>query len=139
MAQVSEAAKLYVPAGRVWEILGDFVRIDRWHPGVQEATAGSDGTLRLRTLDIGADDPVVERLEDFDEKGMTYSYRLISGPLPVRDYTARIRVKKDNEESCTVEWHGQFAPDGVSADEAVEAVQSVYRQGLEHLRFALGG
>lgn len=139
MTRVSEAAKLYVPAGRVWEIVGDFVRIDQWHPAVREATAGADGDLRLRTLETGAGEPLVERLEDFDEEGMAYSYTLISGPLPVRTYKARIQVKKDNEESCTVEWNGAFEPDGVSENEAVEAVRSIYLQGLEHLRFALGG
>ncbi len=31
MAKVSEATKLYVPAGRVWDTIGRFADIDSWH------------------------------------------------------------------------------------------------------------
>jgi len=139
MVQVSEAAKLYIPAERVWEVIDDFTAIDEWHPAVLRCKAGVDGTQTTRELDVAADKPIVERLDSLDEADMTQTYTMLSGPLPVRDYHATLKVNRDDATSCTVEWSSAFEPDGVSAEEAVEIIQNIYRKGLEHLRFRLGG
>jgi hypothetical protein len=139
MTLVSEAAKLYVPARRVWETIGDFVEVARWHPSVHESEEDWDGAQRLRKLDILAGQPLVERLEDHDDDAMRYSYTIVSGPLPVRDYESTLSVHCDDATSCTVEWNGRFAPDGAPEAEAVELIRGIYRKGLEHLRFTLGG
>ncbi len=139
MPEVSEAAKLYTPAERVWETIGDFKAIDQWHPAVLRCKSGLQGTQTTRELDVAADEPIVERLEEFDEKAMMQTYSILSGPLPVRDYRATLQVRRDDANSSTVEWHGSFEADGVPDEEAVEIVQTIYRKGLDHLRFLLGG
>lgn len=139
MVEVSEAAKLYIPADRVWDVIGDFTAIGEWHPAILGCKTGLDGTQTTRELDVAADKPMVERLESLDEADMTQTYTMLSGPLPVRDYHATLKVNRDDANSCTIEWTGTFAPDGASEEEAVEIIQSIYRKGLEHLRFRLGG
>lgn len=139
MARVSEAAKLYVPAERVWETVGEFAGIDRWHPGVLTCEEDSHGTQAVRKLDIGAGAPVVERLSEHDDEAMRYTYVLVEGPLPVREYEATFQVHRDDATSSTIEWSATFEPAGVTPDEAVAAVRDIYRKGLEHLRFILGG
>jgi hypothetical protein len=139
MPHVSEAAKLYAPAERVWETVRDFTAIDQWHPAVLRCKAGLEGTQTTRELDVAADKPIVERLEEFDEKNMLQSYSILDSPLPVRDYHATLRVRRDDANSCTVEWNGSFEAEGASDEEAVEIIQTIYRKGLDHLRFLLGG
>ncbi len=139
MTRVSESAKLYVPASRVWEVVGDFTAIADWHPGVLHCEEDREGTQVVRKLDVGAETLVVERLEDTDDEAMAYTYSLVSGPLPVRDYQATLQVVADDETSCTLHWSSAFEPDGVSKSEAVAALQAIYRAGLDHLRFKIGG
>jgi len=139
MTRVSESAKLYVPASRVWEVVGDFTAIAGWHPGVLNCEEDREGTQVVRRLNVGAEAPVVERLEDSDDEAMSHTYSLVSGPLPVRDYRATLEVVADDETSCTLHWSSAFEPDGVPESEAVAAVQAIYRAGLDHLRFKIGG
>jgi len=138
MARVSESARLYAPAERVWEAIGEFGSIADWHPAVLSCELGSQGTHTVRTLDVGADDPVVERLDVHDPRAMRYTYTLEDGPLPVRDYRAALSVHRDDANSCTVEWNSEFQPTTDDPGEAVEAIRDIYRKGLEHLRFTLG-
>lgn len=139
MTRVSESTKLYVPADRPWAVIRDFHALDRWHPLAQRCEASFEGTARVRKVEVGADAPLIERLEELDDDSMSQSYALVSGPIPVRDYLAVIRVKADDATSCTIEWSSTFEPDGVSEEDAVATIQNIYRQGLDHLRFTLGG
>lgn len=138
MTRVEESAKLYIPAARVWEVIGDFGAIDRWHPSVLGCTEDWEGTQKRRRLDVGEDEPVVERLDEADDAAMRQAYTFVSGPLPVRDYTAVLQVHADDGNSCTVSWTGAFEPAGVDPDTAVETIRGLYRKGLDHLRFQLG-
>lgn len=140
MARVSEAAKLYVPADRVWDVVGDFEAIDRWHPAVLGCDAEREGTGRTRRLDIGAGARLVETLEAYDGERMAYRYTLREGPLPIGAMTAELRVKPDDANSCTVEWSAELEPEGEAEEgAAIAAVRDHFRRGLEHLRFTLAG
>jgi hypothetical protein len=138
-ATVSESTKLYVPAAAVWELVGGFLAIGRWHPHVLRCEEARDGTQKLRRLDIAADSPLVERLEEHDASAMRYDYTVISGPLPVRDATGRLWVHPDTARSSTTHWEISFAPAGVTRADAVAAVQDFVRPGLAALRFRLAG
>lgn len=139
MTRVSEAAKLYVPAERVWETIGDFAGIGQWHPGILACEESRHGTQLVRSLDIGAGAPLVERLSEHDDAAMRYAYVLLDGPLPVRAYEAALQVHRDDAASCTVEWNAAFEPAGATPEEAVRVVRAIYRKGLDHLRFTLAG
>jgi len=140
MARVSEAARLYVPAERVWETVGSFADIDRWHPAVLTSESEAAGTQSERRLDLGADAPLVELLEAHDDERMAYRTRFREGPLPVSEMTAELRVKADDANSCTVEWSAELEPaPGAEEGDAVAALRDHFRRGLEHLRFTLAG
>lgn len=141
MARVSEAAKLYTPAQRVWQTVGDFDAIAGWHPAVLGCESASAGARSERRLDIGADAPVVETLEAHDDSRMAYRYTQAGGPLAAGGLAAELRVKPDDANSCTVEWSAELEPPPENADEGetVAAVRDFFRRGLEHLRFTLAG
>jgi hypothetical protein len=139
MPKVSESIKLYTPAERVWEVIGAFGALADWHPLVRGCEEDWEGTRQLRRLTLpDADDKLIERLEEHDDGSRHYTYSITGGPLPLAEYTATIRVNEDDASSCTVEWSGAFEPSGVSEQDAVDLVRSIYRAGLEALKYRLG-
>lgn len=135
---VSETARLYARASRVWETVGGFHTIAAWHPRVRGDKEDRDGTQKVRRLDVAADEPLVERLESHDDRAMRYDYSVISGPLPVREASGRLWITAERVGSCTVYWELRFSPAGVTRADAIKAVQDYIRAGLESLRFRLG-
>lgn len=139
MAKVHESIKLYTPAERVWEVIGDFGAVADWHPLVRSCDEDWEGTMQLRRLGLpDQDEPLVERLLEHDDAERRYTYSIVSGPMPLADYVGTIHVNRDDAGSCTVEWSGEFRADGISDEEAVALVQRIYRAGLEHLKYRLG-
>lgn len=144
MAEATKSIELNAPAGRVWELVGDFNSLAQWHPGVEDsqlnrADDDEDGGETHRTLRLAGGGQLRERLEDSDDQEMFYSYSIIDGPLPVENYTATLQVRETGGESCRVEWTGSFDPSGASEADAVRILESVYTAGLENLRKQFGG
>jgi hypothetical protein len=140
MAKVSEAARLYIPAERAWEAIGRFNDIASWHPMVLAGEASGSDKQPERRLELGDREKLVERLESHDDAARAYRYSVASGPLPVSEMTAELRVNADDARSCTVEWSAELEPDAdTPREQAVAEIQNFFRQGLEHLRFTLAG
>lgn len=139
MSRVSESAKLYLPAERVWQTVGPFTGIADWHPAVLRCDSGSQGIETERRLDLGDPQPLVERLQAHDDAQMAYCYTTTDGPLPVGQMKAELRVKPDDATSCTVEWSAELEQGDEAEGAAIAAVRDFFRRGLEHLRFSLGG
>ncbi|MBK1696267.1 SRPBCC family protein [Rhodovibrio salinarum] len=140
MAKVSEAARLYISAERVWETIGRFESIDSWHPSVLGIEMSGSEHQPERRLELGDPEKLVDRLESHDDAAMSYRYSYRGGPLPLSEMTAELRVKPDDAASCTIEWSADLSPDGdTEQDQAVAELQNFFRRGLEHLRFTLAG
>jgi mxaD protein len=142
MARVSESAKLYVPAERVWQTIGDFEQIQTWHPAVLGCETDRHGTLPQRRMDLAEAVPQVEQLDQQDDDNRRHLYSFVSGPLPVAEMQAELRVNADDASSCTIEWTAQLSPRDEVEDaeaDAIATVRDFFRRGLEHLRFTLAG
>ncbi|MFQ5959494.1 MAG: SRPBCC family protein [Alphaproteobacteria bacterium] len=143
MAKVSMSMRIDAPARQVWELVGAFNALPDWHPAVEkseiEGEGGSKGTVRRLSI-IGGGGTIVERLEDVDDRERRYSYSILQGPLPVANYQATIKVSEDEGgKSCTVEWSSEFDPAGTAEADAVNAIEGVYKAGLENLKNMFGG
>jgi uncharacterized protein YndB with AHSA1/START domain len=136
MSKVSMKTSIDAPVARVWQTVGGFNAIPDWHPAV-EASALEGGGKRRRLKLAGGGELVEEQLARDDGK-RSYSYSILSGPLPVANYRATITVREEKDGSATVEWASDFEPVGSETD-AVETIQQVYRTGLENLRKMFGG
>ena len=120
MSKVSTSTKLPVSADMVWNTIGGFASINRWHPGIEKSVETKEKGKTERTLTLsGGMGTVVERLETHDDDARTYSYSIVSGPIPVADYEATIKVIPEND--------------------AVAAIRQVYEAGFENLRKMFGG
>lgn len=139
MSKVQVTQELSVPAETVWNMIGGFNALPDWHPAIEKSETREEGGVKTRTLTLVGGGTIVERLERTDPKARTYTYSILSGPLPVANYTATLRVREEQGgQGCSVEWASEFTPSGASESEAVAAIRAVYEAGFENLRRMFG-
>lgn len=137
MSKVSMSTDLDVSADQVWQFIGRFSALPDWHPGVEKAELEEEGQVRKLSLVGGG--TIVERLERIDDKERVYSYSIENSPLPVANYKSTIRVRDEGDGKRTVvEWSSEFTPSGASEQDAVKAVQDMYKAGLDNLKKIYG-
>ena len=137
MAKVSMQSVFAMSPDEVWKLIGKFNALPDWHPAIQSSKLEDGG--RLRRLSLLGGGEVVERLETIDEKDRLYRYSIVSGPLPVANYTATLRVRDDGKGQALVEWSSEFDPaKGAPETDAVNAIQGVYQMGLDNLKKMFG-
>lgn len=139
MAKVASSTELPVPAQSVWTVIGGFNALPDWHPAVEKSELEEEGGTKLRTLSLAGGGTIVERLEAKDDKERTYSYSILSGPLPVANYQATIRVRENDSGGCTVEWSSEFDPSGAPETDAMAAIRGIYEAGFKNLQRMFGG
>jgi hypothetical protein len=122
------ASKLSAEA--LWTKIGDFCGISKWHPAVEKCELSADG--KTRTLSLKGGGTIVESLVKMDPAGHSYTYAIVSGPLPVANYTSTISVTADGAGS-TVTWVGKYDAKGASDDDSKKAIDGVYDSGLKAL------
>ena len=138
MAKVNMTTELGVPAQAVWSVIGGFNALPDWHPAIEHSELDEEGGAKIRTLSLVGGGTIVERLEQVDDSERAYTYSILSGPIPVADYVATIRVREAGQ-GCTIEWSSEFTPSGAPESDAVAAVRGVYETGFENLRKMFGG
>ena len=137
MAKVSMQSAVNMGADELWKLIGQFNALPDWHPAVITSKLEDGGKVRRLSLFGGVE--IVERLEKIDHNDRLYRYSIVSGSLPVANYTATLRVKDDGAGKATVEWSSEFDPKGASESEATTAIQDVYKMGFDNLRKMFGG
>jgi hypothetical protein len=132
MARVQESQSLKASVDEVWAVVGGFDALPDWHPAVKGSTLEQGG--RVRRLQLGDGNALIERLQAFSESERSYAYSIEQGPLPVARYRSLVRVSEEpGRIGCRVDWSGEFSPAGVSESEAVDIIAGIYRAGLDQL------
>lgn len=137
MTAVKLSQDLPVSANAVWGVVGSFNGLPDWHPAVEKSETKTEDGVKVRTLSLVGGGKIIERLEGADEKDRSYSYSILSSPLPVADYTATIRVQEAGS-GCVVEWSSEFTPSGAPESDAAAAIRGVYEAGFENLKKMFG-
>jgi Polyketide cyclase / dehydrase and lipid transport len=129
MATATSRIDLAATADEVWKLIGGFGSIPDWLPLIRRSELTDGGRVRhLATPDGGV---IVERLMVFDEKRRSYSYQIVQGPFPVKDYTATVTVTEtDGGKASRVDWSGEFTPTTISDAEASKLFQGIFDDGL---------
>ena len=127
-SSVKAASKL--SANALWEKIGDFCGIGKWHPAIEKCELSADG--KTRTLSLKGGGTIVEALVKMDPAARLYTYSIVSGPLPVANYTSTISVAVDGAGS-TVTWVGKYDAKGASDADAIKTIDGVYDAGLKAL------
>ena len=111
---------LYVPAAAVWNMVGGFNQLARWHPAVASSEEKSEKGATIRKLTLHGGGTIIEKLDGLDPKERTYTYSILESPLPVAGYKAKLHVTEaEDGRSCTVEWSSEFEASGAPENEAV--------------------
>jgi len=139
MAKVRMETKLAASPELLWKTIGGFNALPAWHPGVSKSESTGETRGSTRTLSLVGGGSIVERLEEVSPTERVYRYSIVSGPLPVADYAAEIRVIDNKDGTSTVEWSSQFEPKNVAEPDAIKAIQGVYQAGFDNLRKMFGG
>ena len=137
---VKEKVDLSVPPEKAWETIKDFDSLHTWHPvfastEIVSGKGNTRGTVRVLTTKDGA--KITERLERYQPKAFSYTYRITDSPLPISDYVSTIQVK-GSKSGCVVTWSSHFkAKEGTTDADAVKLVRGVYTAGLDNLKAKL--
>ena len=126
----SARAASKLSADALWAKIGDFCGISKWHPAVEKCELSADG--KTRTLSLKGGGTIVETLVKMDAAGRSYTYSILSGPLPVANYTSTISVAADGAGSM-VTWVGKYDAKGASDADSKQAIDGVYDSGLKAL------
>ena len=136
MAKVSMHSAVNMGADELWKMIGQFNALPDWHPAVVTSKLEDGGKVRRLSIMGGAE--IVERLEKIDDGDRLYRYSIVSGPLPVANYTATLRVRDDGKGNSIVDWSSEFEPAGAAEKDAVKAVQGIYQAGFDSLKKMFG-
>jgi|KNS12BottometaT_FD_k123_112675_2 hypothetical protein len=74
-----------------------------------------------------------------DDDGRSYTYSIISSPLPINNYTSTLRVLEDEDGKATVEWSSEFDSAGAPESDAMKIVEGIYSAGFDNLKKMFGG
>jgi hypothetical protein len=110
--------------------VGDFCGIASWHPAIEKCTLSADG--KQRTLSLKGGGTVVEALENWDNANHSYTYTILSGPLPVTNYHSTITVTGDAKGS-TLKWTGKFDAKGAPDADVKKTMDGAYEAGAKAL------
>jgi hypothetical protein len=114
----------------LWKKVGDFCGIASWHPAIEKCVLSPDG--KQRTLSLKGGGTIVEALESWDDAKHSYSYTILSGPLPVANYHSTISVSADPKGSA-LKWMGTFDAKGVPDADAKKTFDGIYEAGAKVL------
>jgi hypothetical protein len=119
----------------VWAVVGDFCAIKDWHPAVAECEQVEEEGVTYRILTLGDGGKIKEKLTDTDET--SYSYEIVEGPLPVKNYSAKLEVGEDDEDDrVEIEWEAEFDANGVEDEKAKEVIVGIFNDGVSGIKKA---
>lgn len=116
----------------VWKMIGNFNHLDVWHPALSgSAVQGAEGKVgSVRTLVLTDGAKITEKLTARSDAKMSYSYVILTGPLPVQHYESTLTVVPNGAGKSKVTWMGSFDAKGAPEDKAKDVIQGVYDAGL---------
>ena len=147
--KVTEKIVIEAPAAEVWAVAGAFDSLSNWHPAVVSSPAEQGNQIgSQRRLTLGGGKIVVEELQSYSDKAMTYTYRIIEGApevLPVNSYKSWFKVMALEDARTEVEWRGAFyrafmgnnPPPEQNDTASKQAIMAVYRAGLDQLKLLM--
>ena len=124
MASANVTKTLDVKTDALWNIVRDFGGVG-WMPGGENAEVEGEGPGMVRIF-VGPNGKIHEYLESVDDGSQTLVYTIPDNPpFPVTGYRATMVVSDDGGNG-QLSWTCEFEPDGVSAEEAGGAVETMY-------------
>jgi len=107
-------------ADELWKKIGDFCGITTWNPGVERCSLSDDGKQRKVHV-FGTDVTVVSELEIWDDATRTFSWRGLSGLLPVKNFRGTLKLTEKGAGSALT-MQASYDASGIDDAEAKERI-----------------
>ena len=132
---VAHVFDLNAPAQEVWDLIGAFDSLPRWHPLVAECTLEKDSNNAIvRRIRLHDGTIILNRLTAHSDADRSYTYEFMEGPLKVDWYRSTLRVLDNGKSRCRVEWLSQFETRSAPLQEVKQRIESLIGPGAESLR-----
>ncbi|MFP5512762.1 MAG: SRPBCC family protein [Alphaproteobacteria bacterium] len=132
--EVREQATIKAPIEQVWNQIAPFCAIADWHPAVEGCTLRKTGGMQERDLALKGGGAIQERLMSVSAGKHRLRYTLLSGPLPVKNYSSTIRLSSVDARTTRITWSSSFEASGAPDAEARKTIAGIYTSGFEGLR-----
>jgi len=134
--------EIAAPADQVWSLLGAFNCLPAILPKlVAKSEMDKTGLVRILTIRDGTLYKRYEQLIRYDAPNRTLVYQLIDkqrSRVPVKNYSATIRVRKITNRRCAVAWSGRFQPKHGTPKEVRSQVEAVYAAAISGVKRKIG-
>jgi Polyketide cyclase / dehydrase and lipid transport len=135
---VSVKERLDAPIERVWEVVGDFGGLKRWHPAVERCEMFGSGIGARRVLHF-RDWIAEEELELLDTALHTCEYRVTSSSKPETvGVWCRISLTRIRDDRTAIEWRAEIPRETQIAAQMEQMIATYFPTRISHLREALG-
>ncbi len=128
--KVSKSADMAASPAKVWALIGGFCAISDWHPVIEKCVLSKEGDKQLRTLSLKGGGTILEEQLFHNDDKMSYSYKILEGPLPVADYEATMEVARSGSGS-KVTWWSTFEAKGAEPAKVEETIGGIFDAGLK--------
>jgi hypothetical protein len=126
---VREVVEIKASPSAVWAKIGEWCAIKDWHPLIASCDASKKG---FRTLTLKDGGKIVEKLTKTGPN--SYSYDIVDGPLPVKNYSATLAAKADSLGSTDLTWSAKFDAKGKSDADAAGVIKGIFTAGLKNIK-----
>lgn len=117
----------------IWAIAGEFCQIKDWHPAVAECEETKEGDVTFRTLTLKNGAKIKEKLTGTED--LAYTYEIVEGPLPVKNYTSKLWLEVDDEpDRSVIYWQSDFDANGASDEEAKKTITGILADGVKGIK-----
>ena len=134
MPHVEATAEVPVGANVLWQEIGSFQGIGRWHPMLKKVEGEGEQPGSIRTPESANGRKAVERLREINPAQHFMRYEILSSPLPIKDFVVELRIAENGDGTSTVGWGGHFQAASADETKMVEIIEGFLRAGLENLR-----
>jgi hypothetical protein len=131
MGAASHSIEIAADPAAVWDYVGDWNGLHRWHPGVLESALEEGGKVRRLKLRNGSTN--LERLLEHDDTRRITRYSITQSALPLRRHAATIAVL-GNERGSVVNWACEFETTGAPEAQFEAIFKQVFAAGLAALK-----
>jgi hypothetical protein len=118
----------------VWSMIGPFCAVKDWHPLIGTCVLDGKAPLTRTLVTKDGTGTFVETQTANNNAEHLYSYVIKSGPLPLTQYLATLKVTANGKDISTVTWSSTYTPDKGKENNANAALVGIYESGLDEIK-----
>lgn len=134
MQEVKVSGTIEADAERVWELAGDFGRLDTFVEAIAECNSDGKESGAMRTLILEDGSKVREKLESINHDNHTLNYSIVESEMPIQNYVGTMQVEDLGDDRSKFTWSSEFRSASGHEEEMKQALEGLYSLGVEGLK-----